>query len=183
MILDDYRREADAMDAVIAETTNFDAPTPVKEWTPRDILAHINWFYELIEAKGVGGVTAPQPQDDAAAFWAAQRALGDTVFANDELMNTEVEHRGRPMKLTDIASNFFLVDLFLHRWDIARSQGVDARWPEEQARALAETFAGRVDAMAASGNFGTPVDFGPDTDPTRRLIALIGRDPDWNPAA
>ena len=55
--------------------------------------------------------------------------------------------------------------------------------PPTECRVNVEGMTPAADMLAASGQFGTPKVLDESHSPTDRLIALIGRDPDWAPPA
>ena len=70
-----HRERAARFAAVIDGVTDWAAPTPVKEWTARDVVAHLtSWFPEFLAAGGVS-IPAGRP-DDPRGSWARQTAAG-----------------------------------------------------------------------------------------------------------
>jgi len=84
-----------------------------------------------------------------------------------------------------IAIGFHLVDYVAHGWDVARTLGIAAEFDEEALR-IALTAAEAVPAEAQSLDDQTP--FRPSVATTSasmldRVIAALGRSPDWAPPA
>jgi hypothetical protein len=69
----------------------------------------------------------------------------------------------------------------VHTWDLARAVGaddrLDARWCELFYAALPTDD----DALSVSGMFHAPVAVGDRADVQSKLLARLGRNPDWQP--
>jgi hypothetical protein len=72
-------------------------------------------------------------------------------------------------------------DVLVHTWDLARAVGaddrLDARWCELFYAALPTDD----DALSVSGMFHAPVAVGDRADVQSKLLARLGRNPDWQP--
>lgn len=170
---------ADRFGAVVEAVEDWDAPTPVPDWAARDVVHHLTtWVPGLL---GACGVELPVGhRDDPVGSWhrhdAALRRLiaerGDEVVTH-EFLGT------RP--LGDLLAQVYLGDVFMHTWDLARSAGVDDRLDAVTCEDMVTGMEAMEDAMRASGHYGPRWDGDPGPDPQRRLLAFIGRDPDWAP--
>jgi uncharacterized protein (TIGR03086 family) len=72
---------------------------------------------------------------------------------------------------------FFIGDIVVHTWDLARATGGDEKLDPDEVHRM---FAGMepLDAMLrASGQYGARVDVPVDADEQTRLIAFVGRRP------
>lgn len=179
-LYEQFRVEAAAFSAVVDATTDWDAPTPVAEWSARDVVNHLNWLFALLGSKGIA-VEMPEPSLDPVQMWNNHALAAEKVISDQTLLDEVIVQDGAPTTVGALIEGFYIGELFMHRWDLARSQGLDPLWPDEQTAALASTLAPTVEHMAASGQFGAPSDPGDQVEPQRRLVQLIGRDPDWQP--
>jgi uncharacterized protein (TIGR03086 family) len=166
----------------VSGVSDWGAPTPVAQWQARDVVRHLlEWLPGFLES-GTGLRLAAVPDDDAdlAGSWQARAAEvqrlveqpGDTWFSHA---------RAGEMPLADAIDRFYVSDVVMHTWDLARATGQDDRLdPQfcEQALAGMEPMA---DVLVASGQFGPRVPVPEDADAQARLIGLIGRDPGWRP--
>lgn len=71
-----HRRYAARFAEVVAGVTDWDAPTPVKEWAARDVVAHlIDWFPGFLEAgTGIALPATGSVAADPAGAWDDRRA-------------------------------------------------------------------------------------------------------------
>lgn len=173
---------ADRFGQVVDAVTDWDAPTPVPEWRARDVVHHLTtWLPDLLGSCGVdlptGELADPvgswHRQDEALRALLATR--GDEVLTHP-FLGTKT--------LAEMLAQVYVGDVFLHTWDLARASGLDDRLDATRCAEMVEGMAAMEDAIRGSGHFGPawplPDD---DRDPQRRLIAFIGRDPDWRPPA
>lgn len=141
--------------AVVLQVHDWSAPTPCEGWTASDIVAHI---LEWVPADA--GVEVHVTGDPADDWFALVEAL-----------------RG-----AESISGTVLTDIFIHTWDLAASQGVEAALDEVFAGKVLAGFAPLAEELRAAGRFGpaTPVTEGAGA--LGQLLGATGRDPDWTPS-
>lgn len=154
--------------------------SPCPQWDARAILEHVIGFHEVLLLRPAGA-RANRPRDDAAGRWAATQAavfavLGQPLTDRSSLPEGPSPDLGRllPMLTTDV---------LVHTWDLAKAVGDDATLDPDlcqQALTDAET---NLPALRASGMFGAPVAAPPGASAGARLVALLGRDPEWTDPA
>lgn len=168
---------------VIAGVTDWNAPTPVDGWVARDVVAHlVDWFTGFLAAGGVELPAGPTVADDPAGAWSAHasgvQALLDGPSAEDTFTHPMAgEHR-----LADAVDQFYTADVFMHTWDLARSQGLTPDLDAAFARRLLDGMASIDEMLRSSGQYGPKVEVPDDADVVSRLMGFIGRDPAWTPA-
>lgn len=177
-----HRHVAALFAGLIEGTTDWSAPTPVKEWRAGDIVDHLTtWPRQML---AVHGVELPEATGDRSQVFAAQ------TQAVQELLD-DPESAGRilclgPMgdlPLAAVIDGFYSSDVFMHAWDLARATGQDAAFDRDSAVAMHAGLSAMGPALQASGQFGAPVPVAEDAEPIDRLMGLIGRDPLWQPSA
>lgn len=161
----------------------WDGPTPVPEWTVRDVVGHlVTWFPGFLAAgAGIELPAGPAVADDPAGAWrahadAVQAVLDDPATADRTF---ELVPHIAATPLAEAIDRFYTTDVLMHGWDLARATGQADRFDPDEAE---ELLAGMepVEAMLrASGQYGPRVEVADDADPTDRLVAFIGRDPAW----
>jgi uncharacterized protein (TIGR03086 family) len=162
----------------------WDAPSPVEGWTARDVVRHlVEWFPPFLAAgAGIELPPGPSVDEDPAAAW---RHLYDEVLALLEEPATAGKVLSNPhigdVPLPQAVSQFFTGDVFQHTWDLARATGQDATLDPERCAAMLAGAEPYEDAMRQSGQYGPRVAVPEDADPQTKLIAFIGRDPNWRP--
>jgi uncharacterized protein (TIGR03086 family) len=180
-----HREVAGRFTALTRATTHWDAPSPVAEWTARDVVRHlVEWLPGfLVSGTGIVLAAGPSPDDDPVAAWqvhtdAVQRLLDDPGTAGKVLTNP---HLGR-LPLPEAIDRFYTTDVFLHTWDLARATGQDDRLDPDVCAAMLAGMAPMEELMRGSGQYGPAVPVSETADPQSRLLGFIGRDPAWTPA-
>lgn len=173
----DHDAIADRFGAVVDAVTEWDAPTPVPEWRARDIVHHLTtWLPELLDPCGV---TLPHGDlADPVGSWHAQdRALRAVLHERRDETVTHAFLGTKP--LGELVAQVYLGDVFLHTWDLARSNALDDRLDPGVCEEMVTGMAGMEEVLRSSGHYGPRWPGDPGPDPQRRLMAFIGRDPDW----
>ena len=179
--MSDHDRIAARFGEVVDAVVDWDAPTPVPEWIARDVVHHLTtWFPEFLAA---GGVTIPSGRrDDPVGSWHAQvasvtellTARGDETFTHPQAgTNT----------LAETAATFYTPDVMMHTWDLARATGQDDRIDEAMSASVLDGLLAASEMIRASGQFGVEQPVSPDADAQTRLMAFVGRDPQWHPSS
>ena len=78
-------------------------------------------------------------------------------------------------------ADFYGWDLVVHGSDVARATGQEWSVTDEEAAALHATADEWGDALHSDGVCAAPVEVGPGASATDRLLARLGRDPQWRP--
>ena len=172
---------ADRFCSVVDAVSDWDVPTPVPEWHARDIVHHLTtWLPGLLGTCGVGlpiGVLA-----DPVGSWHTQDAAVRRLLAERGAKPVTHAFLGT-QPIADLLAQVYLNDVFMHTWDLARATGLDDRIDPAVCDKMVTGMAQIDDVMRGSGHYGPRWRGNPGPDPQRRLLAFIGRDPDWRPPA
>lgn len=162
---------------------DWDAPTPVEEWRARDVVRHLlEWFPGFLAGGTDLRLTDVPDDDEALAGSWDSRAAEVQRLIEEHGDATYTSRMFGEIPLAEAVDRFYVNDIVMHTWDLARATGQDDELPSdfcEQAVAGMEPMA---DVLASSGQFGTRVPVPEDADAQTKLIGLIGRDPRWRPA-
>ena len=166
-------------------TRSWDAPSPVVGWTARDVVRHlVEWLPSfLVGGSGVRLPAVPSVDVDPIGAWqahvdAVQALLDDPATAELTLSN---RHIGQ-LPLDRAIDQFYTSDVFMHTWDLARATGQDDRLDPEFCALLLAGMEPLEDVIRSSGQYGPRVPVNDDDDTQAKLLAFIGRDPQWTPA-
>jgi uncharacterized protein (TIGR03086 family) len=173
-------RFAELADGVRPE--QWDGPSPVEEWAARDVVLHlVEWFPDFLEhGAGVRLEAGPSVDADPAAAWRhlqqqVQALLDDPACAARVLSNP---HLG-DVPLPQAVSQFFTADVFMHSWDLARATGQVPGLDRDRCTAMLAGMEPLDELLRASGQYGPRVPVPDDADPESKLMAVVGRDPQW----
>ncbi|HEY1135791.1 MAG TPA: TIGR03086 family metal-binding protein [Nocardioides sp.] len=177
-----HREAADHFGRLVSGVRDWDAPSPVAGWTARDVVDHlVTWLPGLL---GPVVTLAPGPgvTDDPAAAWrhhaaAVQGLLEDPASAALVLADPHIGELPVPVAV----DRFYTSDVFLHAWDLARASDQDPGMDEQRCAEILAGMEPMEEMLRASGQFGERQPVAADAPAADRLMAFLGRDPDWRP--
>lgn len=178
-----HRAIASTFTERVGGTRDWDVPTPVAEWTARDVVGHLTgWLPGLLGTIGVRLEPGPPAATDPVGAWRAQADAVQALLDDPESAGRVVDapYLGT-MALGALLDRIYTTDVFMHTWDLARATGQDDRLDAAACEELVAGMAAMEDVIRSSGQFGTAVAVPPDADPQTRLLGCIGRDPAWRP--
>ena len=157
------------------------APTPVTDWTARDIVAHlVGWFTDFLSAGGVALPAGPAVTDDPLAAWTAHAAAVQALLDSDAADGDFSHPMAGTHRLADAIDRFYTADVFMHTWDLARASGQDDTLDEAECAEVLAGMQQMAPVIRASGQFGDQQPVADDASAQEKLIAFIGRDPHWS---
>jgi uncharacterized protein (TIGR03086 family) len=165
-------------------TRSWDVPSPVAEWTARDVVRHLtDWFPPFL----AGGTdiqlpAGPSVDDDPVGAWqaqydAVQALLDDPSAAELVLRNPHIGEVPLPRAI----DRFYTSDVFMHTWDLARATGQDDRLDADFCAQLLAGMEAMEEIMRSSEQYGPRVPVKDDADAQTKMLGFIGRDPAWTP--
>ena len=169
-------------------------PTPCGDWRLGDLLAHMTVQHHGFAAAANGRGADPRlwrprpPADDPAGAYAAAAEEVLAAFRPDDVLDREfaLPEVGTVHAIPGrMAISFHFVDYVVHGWDVARSVGVAWILPDEVLRAalpIAEAVPDDATRLQPGAAFAPRMPEPDGDDPLGRILALLGRSPDWAPA-
>lgn len=104
-----------------------------------------------------------------------QNLLDDPGSENLTFSNPHTGEMALPLAI----DRFFTGDVFMHTWDLAKATGQDDTLDADLCARMLEGMIPMDEMMRASGQFGPRIEVPADADAQTRLMAFIGRDPNW----
>jgi len=179
---DRYRRVAGTFTARVegVPEDGWDNPAPCEGWVARDVVGHlVGWFPPFLESgAGIALPPGPAAEDDPVGAWrtvsdGVQGLLDDPAATDRRFSHPQAGDHS----LDEAIDMFFLGDVLIHTWDLARATGQDERLdPDEVSRALQGMLPFDA-ALRASGHYGPKVEVPDTADDQTKLIAFTGRQP------
>ncbi len=80
-------------------------------------------------------------------------------------------------RVDDAVATFFLGDVVVHTWDLARATGLDETLDADVVHDMLVGMEPLDEMLRASGQYGPKVEVSDDADEQTRLIAFTGRQP------
>ena len=182
---DHHRQIASAFSERVAGVgTRWNDPTPVAEWSVRDIVRHlVEWLPGLLASgSSVRLPAGPAVDEDPVTAWrahcdAVQAVLDNPATAEDLLVNP---HFGE-LSVAEAIDRFYTPDVFMHTWDLARATGQRHGLDADTCVAMLAGMLPLDQMLRDSGQYGPTVPVSDDAPAVDRLMAFIGRDPAWHP--
>jgi uncharacterized protein (TIGR03086 family) len=179
---DRYRNVAETFTARVEGVPDgaWENPAPCEGWVARDVVAHlVGWFPPFLAAgTGIALPAGPAVEDDPVGAWrtlsdGVQELLDDPATADRRFSHPQAGDHS----LDEAIDMFFLGDVLIHTWDLARATGQDESLdPDEVSGALRGMLPFDA-ALRASGHYGPKVDVPDTADDQTKLIAFTGRRP------
>lgn len=172
---------ADRFGDVVCAVTDWAAPTPVKEWQAGDVLDHLlTWFPAFLSSVTPLAIDRLDLQEDPFARWQYQAVQVQDILEGPKAWLVVDDARFGERRLDSLIDDIYTSDIFMHTWDLARSQGLDFVLDPDLSSMMLTGMSAMEATLRASKQYGPaahPV--ARSADPGMRLVAFIGRDPDW----
>jgi uncharacterized protein (TIGR03086 family) len=175
---------ADRVNAVPADA--WDAPTPCRDWTVRDLANHVvgedRWTVPLMRGSTIADVGDSLDGDllgDDPVRSALDAAKEATTVVAEVLPAGGSVHLSYGEEQMEEYVYQLAADHLVHSWDLAAATGGDRRLDPHLVTEVAAWFAGREEMYRGAGVIGPRAvsHGGPQGD----LLAACGRDADWGP--
>ena len=157
-------------------STAWTSPSPCEGWSATDVVGHlVTTQREFLATHGVDLGAAPDVATDPAGAWRTHAAAVAGALADDAVPDREFEGFFGPTTVGAAFLQFYVWDMLVHRWDIARAAGADAGLTADELdriEAGAESFG---PALYMDGICRTAVDAPEDAAREARVLARLGR--------
>lgn len=183
-----YRRTMECWAVRVNAVTDaqWDAPTPCREWTVRDLANHVLaedlWTEPLMRGRTIADVgdalEGDLLGDDPVAAALGAAADAESVVAETLPYGGKVHLSYGEEEMAEYVHQL-AADHLVHGWDIAAATGGDTRLEPALVTAVAEWFAGHEDGYRSAGAIGPRAVL--TGDPQTDLLAAFGRDAHWGP--
>ncbi len=176
-----YAAAADPFTAVVAALPGaaWGAPSACEGWTGADVLHHViatqaDFFARHREGFPAAPDAAAVAADPPGTWRDHERAVRDLV-GDDAFLATEFDGYFGPTTVADTLVSFYVFDLVVHRWDIARAADLDERLTEAELDRIEQAIAAMGDNLYQEGVCRPAVTVPPDADRQARVLAALGR--------
>lgn len=172
---------------VRAATGKWDRRSPCDAWDARGVLEHVIGFHDVLLLRPLG-LKPDRPRDDPLARWELTygqleeafkpgRRLFEQVVDVPELHDNAATRRDARAMMPDLTR-----DVLVHTWDLARAVGADDRLDSGWCEQFYATLPEDPSALSVSGMFGAAVTADDQIDIQSKLLARLGRNPNWQPS-
>jgi uncharacterized protein (TIGR03086 family) len=155
-------------ESVRAANGKWDRRSPCDAWDARGVLEHVIGFHDVLLLRPLG-LKPDRPRDDPQRRWDLTYGQLEKVFELDIGPNAAA-----------ILPNVTR-DVLVHTWDLARAVGADDRLDSQWCEEFHAALPSNPSTLSVSGMFDAPVALGDQADVQSKLLARLGRNPDWQP--
>ncbi|MGY2085076.1 TIGR03086 family metal-binding protein [Blastococcus sp. SYSU DS0539] len=151
-------------------------PSPCEGWTAADVVGHlVETQRQFLTTHGVDLGEAPDVAADPAAAWRehADRVAG--ALSDEAVPAREFDGFFGPTTVGAAFEQFYVWDMVVHRWDVARAVGADAALTDEELDRIETGADGFGPALHMDGICRPALDVPADADRRTRALARLGR--------
>lgn len=162
------------LDAVPAQSwTN---PSPCDGWSAHDVLRHmIETQREFLTSHDIDLGAAPDIDTDPAAAWRDHTKRVVEAISDDAVPAIAFDGHFGPTTVGATLEQFYMWDMLVHRWDIARSAGADAGLSDDEIDRIERGADSFGEALYMDGVCRPGVGAPADADRKVRVLARLGR--------
>ena len=162
------------LDAVPA--SGWARPSPCAGWTAADVLAHlVDTQRDFLSTHGADLGAAPDVAADPAGAWREHTARVAAVLADDDLPARAFDGFFGPTTVGTAFEQFYVWDMVVHRWDLARAVGADPGLTDAELDAVEAGADGFGPALHMEGICGPALEVPATADRPTRVLARLGR--------
>src|SRR5438552_2757271 len=156
----------------------WERPAPCDGWVARDVVRHmVDWMPSFLASAGGPQLpSGPSVDDDPVGAWTTMSDGIQALLDDPAAAASEIDHpRAGTHTLGDAIGMFFLGDVVVHTWDLARATGLAENPDTAAASGTRRGMDPSADVPRANGQYGPKVDLPADAAEQTPLIAFTGR--------
>lgn len=152
------------------------APSPCEGWDARQVVRHlVDTQRDFLIGRGLELGHAPDVDVDPAAAWRAHSSVVTGLIARDEVVAAPFDGHFGPTTTGETLERFYVFDMVVHRWDLARAVGGDETLTDTELDRLEAAIAGFGEAIHAEGVCRPGVEPPAGAGRQTRILARLGR--------
>ena len=153
----------------------WDAPSPCEGWSARDVVRHlIETQRETLTSNGVDLGDAPDTAIDPVLAWSAHARRVLDALAIDDHVHRAIDWFFGPTTIGATVEQFYVWDMYVHRWDLSRAAGLDADLTDDELDRIEQGADSFGEALHMDG-MCRPAITPSDDDRTTQVLARLGR--------
>jgi uncharacterized protein (TIGR03086 family) len=162
------------IDAVPADA--WSQPSPCEGWSARDVVRHlIDTERDFFTKRDLDLGEAPDVDGDPAAAWREHSQRVSALLADESVTATEYDGHFGPTTIGATVEQFYVFDLMVHRWDIARAAGLETHLSDAELDRIEKGADSFGDAIYMDGVCKPGVEAAPEAPREVRVLARLGR--------
>lgn len=175
-VLTAWQERSAAFTSAVEAVHDWQAPSPCEGWSARDVLDHVlGTERDFLAAQALLSADAEADPGDPVALWATHQREVTALLGEASIAQRPYEGAFGPTTVGALMVEFYGFDLVVHRWDLDRSQGREARLSAHELAIIEAAVAGWGEHAYAPGILARPVPVPEGADRQARVLALTGR--------
>ena len=155
---------------------SWDRPSPCPDWSARDVLRHlIETQRDFLGERGVDLGEVPDVEASPAGAWQTHSERVLTAVAHDAVTTAPYDGFFGPTTVGATFEQFYVWDMLVHRWDIARAVSAEDRLSDAELTAIESGAEGFGPALYMDGICRPAVEVPAGADRTAQVLARLGR--------
>ena len=151
------------------------APSPCEGWTARDVVRHlVETQRETLTNNGVDLGDVPDCATDPVAAWTEHSGRVLEALRDDSHVHRPIEWFFGPTTIGATVEQFYVWDMYVHRWDLARAAGFEAELTDSELDRIEQGADGLGYSLHVPGMCGAPI-AAAGSDRTAQVLARLGR--------
>jgi len=151
-------------------------PSPCAGWAASDVVGHlVDTQRDFLGTHGADLGEAPDVAADPAAAWREHTARVAAALAADDLPARGFDGFFGPTTVGAAFTQFYVWDMVVHRWDVARAVGVDAGLTDAELDLVDAGADGFGPALHMEGICRPALEVPAGADRATRVLARLGR--------
>ena len=156
--------------------SRWSAPSPCAGWAAADVVAHlVSAQRDFLGTHGADLGTAPDVAADPAGAWREHSARVAAALADGDLPARAFDGFFGPTTVGEAFVRFYIWDMVVHRWDVARAVGADAGLTNAELDLVEAGVDGFGPALYMEGICGPALAVPESADRPTRVLARLGR--------
>jgi uncharacterized protein (TIGR03086 family) len=151
-------------------------PSPCEGWAARDVVRHlIETQRDFLTKHGVDVGGPPDVDTDPAAAWADHSTRVAAAVSDDAVAGRAFDGHFGPTTVGATLEQFYVFDMIVHRWDVARAVGGDTGLSGSELDRLEAGADSFGEALYMDGVCAPAVEAPEGADRAVRMLARLGR--------
>ncbi|MCZ2828262.1 TIGR03086 family metal-binding protein [Modestobacter sp. VKM Ac-2986] len=156
--------------------SGWSALSPCPGWTAADVVAHlVSAQRDFLGTHGADLGSAPAVAADPAAAWREHAARVAAALADGDLPARSFDGFFGPTTVGEAFARFYVWDMVVHRWDLARAVGADPGLTDAELDLVEAGADGFGPALHMEGICGPALPVPDAADRPTRVLARLGR--------
>jgi uncharacterized protein (TIGR03086 family) len=162
------------LDAV--PTDAWDRPSTCEGWTVREVVRHlVQTQRDFLTERGLDLGEEPDVDADPAAAWRAHATRVTAAVSDEAVSEQAYDGFFGPTTVGATLERFYVWDMVVHRWDVARSVGADPALTDAELDRVESGADAFGDALYMEGICRPGVQPSADAGREARVLARLGR--------